>query len=139
MEYFQGTTANTNDRLTGYQFGVKIPLLFGGTSSCIKAAGIAADIAVAESKEYTVQLNGKLRILQTELSQLQETLDYYENDGATLSEEILKTAHGSFRNGEINFYQYLQSLESAYEITLDYLDKLQLYNETAIAVNFLTL
>ncbi len=139
LEYFQGTTANTNDRLTGYQFGVKIPLLFGGTSSRIKAAGIAADIAIAESKEYTVQLNGKLRILQTELSQLQETLDYYENDGATLSEEILKTAHGSFRNGEINFYQYLQSLESAYEITLDYLDKLQLYNETAIAVNFLTL
>ena len=139
LEYFQGTTANTNDRLTGYQLGVKIPLLFGGTSSRIKAAGIAADIAIAESKEYTVQLNGKLRILQTELSQLQETLDYYENDGATLSEEILKTAHGSFRNGEINFYQYLQSLESAYEITLDYLDKLQLYNETAIAVNFLTL
>lgn len=139
VEYFQGTTTTTNERLSGYQVGLKIPLLFGGSSSRIKAAGFATDIAVAESKEYTVQLHAKSYTLQTELSQLQETLDYYENEGATLSEEILKTAHSSFRNGEITFYQYIQSLESAYEITLDYLDKLQLYNQTAIAINYLTL
>ncbi len=139
VEYFRGTTATTNESLSGYQLGLKIPLLFGGTASRIKAAGFAADIAVAESKEYSVQLKAKMQTLQTELSQLQETLDYYENEGATLSEEILKTAQGSFRNGEINFYQYIQSLESAYEITLDYLDKLKQYNQTAIAINYLTL
>lgn len=139
VEYFQGTTTNTNERLSGYQLGLKIPLLFRGTSSRIKAAGFATDIAVAQSKEYTVQLRAKSYTLQTELSQLQETLDYYENEGAALSEEILKTAQSSFRNGEITFYQYIQSLESAYEITLDYLDKLQLYNQTAIAINYLTL
>jgi cobalt-zinc-cadmium resistance protein CzcA len=139
VEYFSGTTANTNERLSGYQVGLKIPLLFGGTSSRIKAAGFAADIAVAESEEYTIQLKTKLRNLKTELSQLQETLDYYENTGNQVSEEILKTAHVSFRNGEINFYQYIQSLESAYGITLDYLEKLQLYNQTAIAINYLTL
>jgi cobalt-zinc-cadmium resistance protein CzcA len=139
VEYFQGTTANTNERLSGYQLGLKIPLLFGGTSSRIKAARISEDIAITQSKEYVVQLNAKLQNLQTELSQLQATLDYYENEGARLSEEILKTAQGSFRNGEIDFYQYIQSLESAYEITLDYLDNLKLYNQTAIAINFLTL
>jgi cobalt-zinc-cadmium resistance protein CzcA len=139
VEYFQGTTTKTNERLSGYQLGLKIPLLFRGTSSRIKAAGFATDIAVAQSKEYTVQLRAKSYTLQTELSQLQETLDYYENEGAALSEEILKTAQSSFRNGEITFYQYIQSLESAYEITLDYLDKLQLYNQTAIAINYLTL
>ncbi len=139
VEYFSGTTANTNERLSGYQVGLKIPLLFGGTSSRIKAAGFAADIAVAESEEYTIQLKTKLRTLKTELSQLQETLDYYENAGNQVSEEILKTAHLSFRNGEIDFYQYIQSLESAYGITLDYLEKLQLYNQTAIAINYLTL
>lgn len=139
VEYFSGTTANTNERLSGYQVGLKIPLLFGGTSSRIKAAGFAADIAVAESEEYTIQLKTKLRTLKTELSQLQETLDYYENAGNQVSEEILKTAHVSFRNGEIDFYQYIQSLESAYGITLDYLEKLQLYNQTAIAINYLTL
>jgi cobalt-zinc-cadmium resistance protein CzcA len=139
LEYFQGTSDGTREVLSGYQLGLKIPLLFGGTTSRIKSARIATEIAVAESEEYTIQLNAKRISLETELSQLQETLDYYENEGAILSEEILKIAHSSFRTGEIDFYQYIQSLESAYEINLDYLDKLQLYNETVIAINYLTL
>lgn len=139
LEYFQGTSDGTNEVLSGYQLGLKIPLLFSGTSSRIKSARIAAEIAVSESKEYAVQLNAKRSALQSELSQLQETLAYYENEGAILSEEILKTAHSSFRNGEINFYQYILSLESAYELSLDYLNKLQSYNDTVIAINFLTL
>ena len=139
FEYFQGTNSTLNESLSGYQLGVKIPILFGGQSSRIKAARFAEDAAIAESSEYKIQLNAKWNTLKMELEQLQETLDYYENEGAALSDEILKTASGNFRNGEIDFYQYIQSLESAYEIELDYLEKLQQYNLTAIAINFLTL
>jgi cobalt-zinc-cadmium resistance protein CzcA len=71
--------------------------------------------------------------------QLQEVLSYYEEEGNELAQEILKTAEGSFRNGEIDFYQYIQSLESAYDIKLEHLDKLQEYNQTIIAINYLTL
>jgi cobalt-zinc-cadmium resistance protein CzcA len=139
LNYFQGTNSELNGSLFGYQLGVKIPILFGGQSSRIKAAKFAEDIAVAESSEYEIQLNAKFNALKLELSQLQEALDYYENEGETLSEEILKTATGSFRNGEIDFYQYIQSLESAYEIKLSHLDKLNEYNQTSIAINYLTL
>ncbi|WP_190809444.1 CusA/CzcA family heavy metal efflux RND transporter [Flagellimonas sp. S3867] len=139
FEYFQGTNSTLNESLSGYQFGVKIPILFSGQSSRIKAARFAEDASIAESNEYKIQLNAKWNTLKITLTQLQETLEYYENEGTALSDEILKTASGSFRNGEIDFYQYIQSLESAYEIKLDYLDKLQQYNQTAIAINFLTL
>jgi cobalt-zinc-cadmium resistance protein CzcA len=139
LEYFQGTNSQLNESLSGYQLGVKIPLLFGGQSSRIKAARIAEYIAIAESSEYEIQLNAKWNALKMELAQLQETLDYYENEGTALSDEILKTANGSFRNGEIDFYQYIQSLDSAYEIKLDYLERLQQYNQTVIAINYLTL
>ena len=118
---------------------LKIPLFFGGQSSRIKASRIAEDIAVAEFSEYEIQIYAKFNALKMTLTQLQEALDYYENEGQTLSEEILKTANGSFRNGEIDFYQYIQSLEIAYEIKLSYLDKLNEYNQTSIAINYLTL
>jgi cobalt-zinc-cadmium resistance protein CzcA len=137
--YFQGTNSELNGSLYGYQLGLKIPIFFGGQSSRIKAARIAEDIAVAESSEYEIQLNAKFSALKVELTQVQEALNYYENEGEALSEEILKTANGSFRNGEIDFYQYIQSLESAYEIKLSYLDKLNDYNQTVIAINYLTL
>jgi cobalt-zinc-cadmium resistance protein CzcA len=139
FNYFQGTNSGLNGNLYGYQLGLKIPLLFGGQSSQIKASKIAEDIAVAESSQYEIQLNAKYNALKVALTQLQEALNYYENEGQRLSEEILKTAHGSFRNGEIDFYQYIQSLESAYEIKLSHLDKLQEYNQTSIAINYLTL
>ncbi|WP_379952748.1 CusA/CzcA family heavy metal efflux RND transporter [Dokdonia sp. R78006] len=139
LNYFQGTNSGLNGSLYGYQLGVKIPILFGGQSAKIKAAKIAEDIAVTQSSEYEIQLDAKYNALTEKLSQLQEALDYYENEGASLSQEILKTANGSFRNGEINFYQYIQSLESAYEIRLSHLEKLHVYNQTVIAINYLTL
>ncbi len=139
LEYFQGTNSQLNESLSGYQLGIKIPLLFGGQSSRIKAARIAEDAAIAESREYEIQLNSKWEALKMELIQLQKTLDYYEDEGTALSDEILKTANGSFRNGEIDFYQYIQSLESSYEIKLDYLEKLRQYNQTVIYINYLTL
>ncbi|SNY94944.1 CusA/CzcA family heavy metal efflux RND transporter [Flagellimonas pacifica] len=139
LEYFQGTNSQLNESLSGYQLGIKIPILFGGQSAQIKAARFAEEVVITESNEYAIQLNAKWNALKMELAQLQNTLDYYENEGMPLSDEILKTANGSFKNGEIDFYQYIQSIESAYEIKLDYLEKLQQYNQTVIAINYLTL
>ncbi len=109
----------------GYQIGLKIPLFFGGQSSRIKAAGIAEEIAIEESNEYNIQLNAKFKALIVQMNQVRAALAYYEEEGATLADEILKTANGSFRNGEIDFYQYIQSLESAYEVKLEYLDNIK--------------
>ena len=139
LNYFQGTNSGLNSSLYGYQIGVKVPLLFGGQSSRIKAAEIAEDIATEESNEYKILLNAKFNELHVKMNQLHTALLYYEEEGAALSDEILKTANGSFRNGEIDFYQYIQSIESAYEVKLDYLDKLNEYNNTIININYLTL
>lgn len=139
LNYFQGSNSQLNNTLFGYQLGVKIPLLFGGQSSRINAAKIAEDIAVAEYTEYEIQLKAKLNALQIRLAQQQEALNYYEDEGEKLATEIIKTASGSFRNGEIDFYQYIQSLDSAYEIKTSYLEKLKAFNQTRIAINYLTL
>lgn len=139
LNYFQGTNSGLNGSLIGYQFGLKVPLLFGGQSKRIKAASIAQEIITQESNEYQIQLQAKYTSLTKKRNQLSDALGYYELEGTALSDEILKTANGSFRNGEIDFYQYIQSLESAYTIKLDYLSTLQQYNNTVININYLTL
>ncbi|MGJ8665888.1 MAG: CusA/CzcA family heavy metal efflux RND transporter [Patiriisocius sp.] len=139
LNYFQGTNEGLNANLYGYQVGLKIPLLFGGQTSKIKAAGIAQEIATEESKEYEIQLNAKYNALNVQLNQVNKALSYYEEEGTSLSDEILKTANGSFKNGEIDFYQYIQSIESAYEVKLEYLNKINEYNTIVIEINYLTL
>jgi len=139
FSYAIGSNPSLNENLNKYQVGLKIPLFFGGNASKIKASKIAMEISEQQAEDYSLQFNSKLAQLMGELSKYEEALKYYEEDGKTLSEEILKTAHGSFKNGEIDFFQYIQSLENVYEIELQYLDNLNKYNQTVVAINYLTL
>lgn len=139
LSYFQGTNSGLNDNLYGYHFGLKIPLLFSGNASKIKAAKIAKEMAIEETKDYKSRLGAKRQQLISGLKKYQEALSYYEGEGQNLSDEILKTATLSYQSGEIDFFQYIQSLENAYGITLAYLENLNAYNQTVIAINYLTL
>ncbi len=139
FSYSLGSNSSLNENLYKYQIGLKIPLFFGGNASRIKASKIAVEISDQQAEDFKLHLNSKQAQLMSELSKYEEALKYYEEEGKTLSDEILKTASGSFKNGEIDFFQYIQSLENVYEIELQYLDNLNKYNQTAIAINYLTL
>ncbi|MDY0780974.1 CusA/CzcA family heavy metal efflux RND transporter [Tenacibaculum sp. IB213877] len=136
-EYFQGSNSGINENFIGYQFGIKIPLLFGGKSSKIKASKIAKQIAEEQQNDYKIKLSAEYNKLYAQLQQYQQALDYYETQGKQLSEEIIKTAERSFKHGEIDFFQYIQSLENATDIELNYLETLHKYNQTVISINYL--
>jgi len=139
VEYFQGTNSNLNDNLKGYQFGIKIPLLFSGNVSKIRASKIAQDVVEQDQQDYKVKLYAEYNKLLAKLQQYSESINYYETQGNSLSKEIIKTAESSFKNGEIDFFQFIQSLENAKDIELMYLENLNNYNQTIIAINYLIL
>ncbi|MGB2686026.1 MAG: TolC family protein, partial [Olleya sp.] len=138
-EYFQGTNSTLNDNIKGYQLGLKIPVLFGGQRSKIRASKIVQDIIVEQKQDYQVKLNAEYQSLLAKLQQYEDAINYYETQGKTLSEEIIKTANRTFKEGEIDFFQYIQSLETAKDIQLSYLEQLNQYNQTVITINHLTL
>ncbi|WP_100610255.1 CusA/CzcA family heavy metal efflux RND transporter [Confluentibacter lentus] len=138
IEYFQGSNSSLNN-IQGYQFGLKIPLLFSGNASKIKASKIAQDIVEAEKQDYKVKLQAEYNMLLARLEQQDEAIRYYDSQGKTLSEEIIKTADRTFKEGEIDFFQYIQSMETAMEIELSYLNSIHAYNQTIIAINYLIL
>jgi len=139
LNYFQGTNPGLNTNIAGYQLGLKIPLLFSGQSARIKASRIGEDIVVEESVEYEIALNAKIAELRSQLIKHENALDYYRDEGVAMANEIIKTANSSYKNGEIDFYQYILSLENAYEIKLNHLENLNIYNQTVIKINYLTL
>ncbi len=139
LSYSLGSNSGLSQNLYAYQIGLKIPLLFGGNASKIKASKIAADVSQQQAEDYKIHLNSRKVQLLNEVSKYEDALQYYETEGKSLSEEILKTANISFKNGEIDFFQYIQSLENAYEIELQHLENLNKYNQAVIAINYLTL
>src|SRR5690625_32574 len=139
FSYSIGSNSSLNENLYKYHIGVKIPLIFSGNASKIRDSKIAMEISNQQAADYELQFSSKQTQLMQELSKYSEALKYYQIEGKSLSEEILKTASGSFKNGEIDFFQYIQSLENVYEIELQYLDNLNKYNQAVIAINYLTL
>ena len=139
FNYFVGSNADLNDNLNGYQIGLKIPILFSGNAAKIKASKIAEEVLENQEAQYRIRLHTKRSELFTQLKKHQEALSYYEEEGEQLSQEIFKTANISFQSGEINFFQYIQSIENALEILLDYMYNLNAYNQVVLEINYLTL
>ncbi|TXD52175.1 CusA/CzcA family heavy metal efflux RND transporter [Polaribacter sp. IC063] len=139
FEYFQGSNSLLNTNLRGYQIGLKIPLLFSGNSAKIKASKIAKNIVVEQEQNYKVMLKAKYNELLAVLKQHKEAINYYDQEGENLKNEIIKTANRTFKEGEIDFFQYIQSIETTKEIELSYLDNLNAYNQTIISINHLIL
>ncbi|PQJ69183.1 CusA/CzcA family heavy metal efflux RND transporter [Polaribacter butkevichii] len=139
LEYFQGTNNLLKNTVSGYQIGLKIPLFFTGNTSKIKASKISKDIILEQQQDYKIKLEAEYKALLATLHQYNEAVNYYENQGKNLKNEIIKTANRTFKEGEIDFFQYIQSIETAKDIELSYLNNLNAYNQTAININYLIL
>ncbi|MFT7441968.1 MAG: cobalt-zinc-cadmium resistance protein CzcA [Maribacter sp.] len=139
LEYFQGTNSQLNTNIQGYQLGLKVPLLFSGNSSKIKASKIAQEIVSEQKQDYKTKLETQYNALLTTLKQYAEAVNYYENEGKVLKNEIIKTANLTYKEGEIDFFQYIQSLETAKDIELSYLENLNAHNQAVININHLIL
>jgi cobalt-zinc-cadmium resistance protein CzcA len=124
-------------RYNGFQAGVSIPLWFGANKAKINAAKTETMIMIDESENYKIQLESRYQGLLSDLNKFQEGVDYYETTGGKLAKELTTSASKSFQNGEIDFLQYVQLLESAKNIQINYLQNLNAYNATVLELNYL--
>lgn len=138
ISVFQGTNNGLDaKRYNGFQAGVSIPLWFGANKAKIKAAKTETMIMADESENYKIQLESRYQGLLSDLNKFQEGVDYYETTGGKLAKELTTSASKSFQNGEIDFLQYVQLLESAKNIEITYLQNLNAYNATVLELNYL--
>ena len=139
LEYFQGSNQLIDRNYIGYTLGLKIPLLFNAQASKVKASKIATQVVMEQAKNYQLQLQSKFLMLKAEMNKFNTALSYYESEGKQLSEELIKASTLSYKAGELDYFQFIQSLENASKIKLIYLDNLNRYNIIVIQINHLTL
>ncbi|MGB3780388.1 MAG: efflux RND transporter permease subunit, partial [Tunicatimonas sp.] len=139
FQYFAGTNRQAEARVyQGVQVGVMVPLWFGAQRASIRAAAIGQDIAQRNATNYAYQLTGRREVLQAQLNKYQRAITYYTATGERLADELFNAARRSFQEGEIDFLQYVQSLDNAQSIELDYLESLHQYNQTLLELQYLT-
>ena len=136
LEYFRGTNDLMKGSMYGFQVGLSFPILFSGNMAKNKVARFDQMQWEAQRKNRETLMNSYIAQKKSELEQKYEAIRYYNESGKTLSDEIIKTAEKSYRNGEIDFFQYIQSLENAANIQLDYLDNLLQYNQAYLELHY---
>lgn len=124
--------------LTGFQVGVKVPLFFWSQNSKTKAAKIQSDIAEFNYEQTRLQLSASLKSLEQDFEKYKASLRYYETRGLQLADKLFFSATKAYKEGEVNYVEYIATLEQAVTIKRDYLSKLNLYNQTVNEINYLT-
>ncbi len=64
--------------------------------------------------------------------------EYYRNSVLPNAEMIISTAKVGFRSGDIGYIEYLQALQTASDVQLNYLQSIDRVNQSIININFLT-
>uniref|UniRef100_UPI004047D654 CusA/CzcA family heavy metal efflux RND transporter n=1 Tax=Mariniflexile sp. TaxID=1979402 RepID=UPI004047D654 len=125
---------DSGDRFTGVQLGLSIPIWFKPHTAKIKAAKIQkmeneAQLEAVKNKTQT-QLETLWEMLQTE----QTNLELYRNNALPQAELLLKNSQRGFQEGEVGYIEYIQGLNRALTIQVNYLDFVNQYNQTLIKI-----
>ena len=137
LDYFQGKNSGLSQPLYGFQVGVGIPLFYFGNKAKSKVAELELQSWEQQKLNEEQKIDKYSRQKRDELNKYQEAINYYNQYGKKLSQEIIKVANSSYKHGEIDFFQYILSLENATVIQVDYLDNVLEFNKTQLDLQYL--
>lgn len=137
VDYFQGKNSGLSQSLHGFQVGVGIPLFYFGNKAKSKVAQLELQSWEQQKQNEEQKIDKYINQKINELAKYQEAINYYNQYGKKLSEEIIKVGNRSYKQGEIDFFQYIQSLENATSIQVDYLDNVLQFNKNQLDLQYL--
>ncbi len=137
LEYFQGNNNGLSQSLYGFQVGVSVPILFSGIKAKNNVAKIESQSWEQQKQNEQTKIEQFIKEKKNELAKHEEGIQYYNQYGDKLAKEIIKVADMSYKHGEIDFFQYITSLENATTIQVDYLENVLQYNKTLFDLQYL--
>jgi len=137
LDYFRGSNKGLSKSLNGFQVGLGLPVLFSGNVSKTKVAQLELQSWEQQKKNEELKMDSYLIQKKNELAKYQQAINYYNQYGKKLSDEIIKVGNMSYKHGEIDFFQYIQSLENATAIQVEYLANVLQYNITELDSQYL--
>jgi cobalt-zinc-cadmium resistance protein CzcA len=117
---------------------MSVPLFFGEQNAKIKSNKIAVSINETLQNQELIQLESKLAVLKNELSKSGAAIHFYQTIGENLSNEIIRSSQRSYELGEIEYFQFILSVENALTLTLNYYENVSRYNSASLEINYLT-
>ena len=124
-------------RFQGFELGLSMPLWIAPQMARAKAAAFNEEIARKNAEHFQTTLSGAYAQALQEIDKNLASLDYYQSSALKNAELILTQSRLAFTAGQIGYIEYLQSLKNAIAIKSNYLQSLNLYNQSVVKIEFL--
>jgi cobalt-zinc-cadmium resistance protein CzcA len=125
-------------RYQGIMVGVSIPLWARSQAARIKAAEYNMKAAEADYELMQRNLYGQYNQLLQQYMKYSNSLAYYEKNVLPQADLILTNAYKTYVSGDIDYVEYTTAINTALTMRTDYLNILNLYNQSVIDIEFVT-
>ena len=95
------------------------------------------DIALMNLQQTKIEINSAMQNNISALEKYKASLVYYESKGLELADKLLSSTTKAYKEGEIDYIEYISTLEQSLTIKQKYLETLNLYNQMVNEINFL--
>jgi heavy metal efflux system protein len=122
----------------GWEVGVSFPLWFRPNMGRIQARRRELDVAENSYSATRFQLTREAERLLNQRSLQEEKIGYYRATALPNAALILQNTENLYRNGEIEYLEYIRNIGDVYQIRLRYIDDLQGLNQNTLDILYLT-
>lgn len=126
----------SSSRFQSFQVGIGIPLFFGAQSAHSKAQEAGWHWSKANYQQGVQELQANYRHSLLNYQKQKETVAYFEKTALKNAAVVLRTADAQFRNGSINYLEWVILMNQAIAIESEYLDAVRKLNTSAIELNY---
>jgi heavy metal efflux system protein len=123
--------------LQSFQLGVGVPIFYGAQKARISASRIREEMLKnsADYQEFT--LKREMEILVKEYKKWEQTLAYYDSVALPQASLIIDNSLKNYKAGEIEYVELARNIQEAYMLRLQYVDILNLYDQTILKIEYL--
>ena len=124
--------------LYGFQVGVDFPLFFGAEKSRLESTRLGTEVARTEYAEQQLKFQMEIEAAQLQYRSSLVALDFFRNSALPNADQLSSTAKKSYEAGEIGYVEFIENMDKAFEIRLNFHDALDLAQQNLIKLKLLT-
>ena len=132
-KYYSGS-----DRLSTVQVGIGIPLFNQANKARMQSAQQEAQAAQLQYQRLRWEKQQEWMSLTAMLAEQDKSMQYYNTTALKQAETIFSEAGKQFQQGSISYLEWQQLMQQSIQLRMQYLQAVELRNETAIRLYFLT-
>ena len=133
-----GITYSGSRRFNSVQAGIGIPVFTKGQRAAIQAGKANLAMVRNEYAQGLQLMQSNYRQALQQYSKHLQTVSYYETTALKNADKIIQTANLQFKNGEINYLDWVLLADNATSIHNGYIDAVRNLNQSIIEINSLT-